>query len=524
MHQRIWSTVCSVLLCWHAAQAAILEIPNHDAVVSGISVISGWKCETEGELTISFDGGPLLPLLHGSARADTEPICGDVRNGFVSIMNWGNLSEGTHTAVVYDNGEEFDRATFDVVTYGTDFLRGAFGQCEALNFPVRGEATTVVWNQSTQHFELDEIRTMEEGEGEGGDELDRLLAAQRLAEECPLWDEYFIGEQTPEYIQNCIDLGADHSPGDYQTHPLHLMIQNNNVSAARVLLAAGADLNATHSLQHTPLHYAVSYGGSLAMIELLLEYGADPNIHSQHVGNEGVTVAHHLFEHWGSHWGEHILTVLNLLLDKGADVKVVSPRSRDGATPLHIAVSWAHAFSWAHVREVLQALLDAGADVNARTQTERAEGDYALSHYGETPLHHAAESDMIYQGRLEVLAFLLDNGADPNLRRYDFYNPPRPDATPFLLAMRGREDGRTFVPLSLVQLFLNAGADPNIPYHAGGRTALFFSGQWVKAQREDIERALIAAGADPTYTFTTQNGVQTYTCLTEECWVVQQGG
>ena len=521
MSRFMWSTLCGVLLCWTTAHAATLEIPNHDSVVSGIGVISGWKCDADGDLTIQFDGGIPIPLLHGSERKDTESVCGDVLNGFVAIMNWGNLSEGTHTAVVYDNGEEFDRATFDVTTYGADFLRGAHGQCEVLHFPERGEATALVWDQSTQHFELDGIRMMEEGEGENDDEINRLLAAQRLAEECPLWDQYHIVEQTIEYIQNCIDLGAEVSPGDYQQHPLHLMIQNNNAPAARVLLTAGADPNATHSFQHTALHYAVSHGGSLAMIELLLDYGADPNIHSQHVGNEGVTVAHHLFEYWGSHWGEHILTILNLLLDHGADVTIVSPRSRAGATPLHIAVSWAHAFPWEHVREVLQALLDAGVDVNARTQVVRAEADYRVSHYGETALHHAAESDMIYQGRLEVLAFLLDNGADPNLRRYDFYNPPRPDATPFLLAIRGREDGRTFVPLSLVQLFLNAGADPNIPYHVGGRTALFFSGQWVKEQREDIERALIAAGADPTYTFTTQNGLQTYTCLTDECRAAQ---
>lgn len=513
MHQRIWSMIWGVLLCWNVAQAAILEIPNHDSVMSGIGVISGWKCEAEGELTVQFDGGTPIPLLYGSERADTEPVCGDVRNGFVAIWNWGNLSEGTHTAVVYDNGVEFDRATFDVVTYRTDFLRGAFGQCEALNFPMRGEATTVVWNQSTQHFELDEIRMMEEGEGEGGDELDRLLAAQRLEEECPLWDEYFIGEQTPEYIQNCIDLGADHSPGDYQTHPLHLMIQNNNVSAARVLLAAGADPNATHSLQHTPLHYAVghytvAHNGSLAMIELLLEYGADPSIHSQH--GQTPTVLHHLFEYGSSLWGGNMLTVLNLLLDHGADVTVNAP-DPDGETPFHFAVRWGE--------QVLQVLLDAGADINAQ------------SRYGETALHYAVNTDRVYeiktrpghQVRLEVVAFLLDNGADPNLRNYSPLDRSLPHATPFLQAMASRSDATYAIPLALVQLFLNADADPNIP-NADGRTALFYVHSGVEGQREDIERALIAAGADPTYTFTTQNGLQTYTCLTEECWVVQQGG
>ena len=33
-----------------------------------------------------------------------------------------------------------------------------------------------------------------------------------------------------------------------------------------------------------------------------------------------------------------------------------------------------------------------------------------------------------------------------------------------------------------------------------------------------------AGGADPSYTFTTRNGVHKYTCLPEECRTVQQGG
>ena len=42
-------------------------------------------------------------------------------------MNWGELGDGPHTAVVYDDGVEFDRSMFDVVTTGEAFLRGAAG-------------------------------------------------------------------------------------------------------------------------------------------------------------------------------------------------------------------------------------------------------------------------------------------------------------------------------------------------------------------------------------------------------------
>ena len=40
--------------------------------VSGIGVISGWKCEAEGDITVSFDGEPRFPCYtgaHGAIRA-----------------------------------------------------------------------------------------------------------------------------------------------------------------------------------------------------------------------------------------------------------------------------------------------------------------------------------------------------------------------------------------------------------------------------------------------------------------------
>ena len=81
------------------AYTAMLEIPTPNTTHSGIGVISGWKCQANGPLTVRFDGGPALPLLHGSERTDTQGVCGDKNNGFVSIMNWGNLGDGQHTAV-----------------------------------------------------------------------------------------------------------------------------------------------------------------------------------------------------------------------------------------------------------------------------------------------------------------------------------------------------------------------------------------------------------------------------------------
>ena len=48
---------------------------------------------------------------------------------------------------------EFARSTFEVVTFGTDFLRDASGECRVPDFPMAGETTTFEWNQGTQHLE-----------------------------------------------------------------------------------------------------------------------------------------------------------------------------------------------------------------------------------------------------------------------------------------------------------------------------------------------------------------------------------
>lgn len=62
--------------------AAVLEIPGDGAKLSGIGVISGWKCEASGTITVSFNGGDLIPLPYGNERSDTAGICGDTNNGF----------------------------------------------------------------------------------------------------------------------------------------------------------------------------------------------------------------------------------------------------------------------------------------------------------------------------------------------------------------------------------------------------------------------------------------------------------
>ena len=157
------------------AHTATLEIPGPNSTQSGIQLISGWKCETTGPLTIRFDGGNAIPLLYGSDRGDTRRPCGDANNGFIAVMNWGNLNAGEHTAVVYDNGVEFDRATFTVVRTGVEFLRGVTGtgSVDLSN----GQVATVEWAEAAQGFVATNFTTVPTVDSGNGGCTSRTLTA-----------------------------------------------------------------------------------------------------------------------------------------------------------------------------------------------------------------------------------------------------------------------------------------------------------------------------------------------------------
>lgn len=160
----------TALLCWlfvecfllwlpASSLAGVLGIPSQNATLSGIGVISGWKCQA-GELTVRFNGGSPVPLLYGARRLDVlrAGACDHDRVGFLTIWNWGDLGDGTHTAVVYDNGVEFASSQFRVVTTGYAFLEGRGATCLAEDFPFPGDQSTFVWDQATQGMELFSVR------------------------------------------------------------------------------------------------------------------------------------------------------------------------------------------------------------------------------------------------------------------------------------------------------------------------------------------------------------------------------
>ncbi len=136
-----------------------LENPGPASFQSGIGVISGWTCDAE-MVEIALNRVP-QEAAYGTERLDTEPVCGDVDNGFGLLFNWNRLGDGEHEVVALVDGVELGRATVQVTTVGAgaeqEFLREAEGECSVEDFPMGGQTTTLVWQQSSQNFVIADV-------------------------------------------------------------------------------------------------------------------------------------------------------------------------------------------------------------------------------------------------------------------------------------------------------------------------------------------------------------------------------
>jgi ankyrin repeat protein len=146
-----------------------------------------------------------------------------------------------------------------------------------------------------------------------------------------------VFEDHVECIKKLIIAGADPNTTDYKGEktPLHEAARRGRDACVRVLVAAGADVNAG---SRTPLHAAVINGHD-ACVRMLLSAGADPNV----TDNAGITPLHYAIFRGNAVWE---------LIAAGADVNAGS------WTPLHSA---AHEGSEVFV----QMLVAAGSNPNA---------------------------------------------------------------------------------------------------------------------------------------------------------------
>ena len=155
--------------------------------------------------------------------------------------------------------------------------------------------------------------------------------------------------------------------------PLHFAC--GDLKQIRLLIAAGADVNAENALGVTPLMYAVSEGEE--SVQLLLEQGALPSAKTKF----GVTTLEFALE-------ENDANVVQLLVDFGVDVN--QPTSQN-TLPIGHAIS-------GHCDEVFEILLD------------RANLELRSPSTGTCPLHEA-----VLVGSLKYTKRLLDKGVRPDV-------------------------------------------------------------------------------------------------------------
>lgn len=270
----------------------------------------------------------------------------------------------------------------------------------------------------------------------------------------------------PKLLDYELDWSSDNTPAVFT--PLQAVVREENITMTRMLLGAGAHIDARPKGKygHTALQISAMVGNE-RITEILLRKGADVNAPA------GVYRGRTALQAAAIHSDT---TVLSILLKQGADVNA-PPALREGKTALQIAVA-------AGNTEGVRILLDANAAVN--TDPTRTEGVTALQEAikirdsairneivhlllraganTEGPKHqkqYAPLHTAVRQGDLEITRKLLEKGANANVGFC-----ARTGLTPLQQASsQGNED--------LVQVLIGHGADVNCPpCRSGGRTAL----------------------------------------------------
>ena len=280
--------------------------------------------------------------------------------------------------------------------------------------------------------------------------------------------------------------------------PLFMASENGSAAMLELLLEAGADPNAAKETGTTPLMLAAA-SGSTDAVKVLLDHGANVDARESSYGQTALLYA--------SAFGR--AAMIPLLVGRGADVNAITtvaeirdtvpnqapgrnnskPARMGGNTALHFAAREGHL-------EAVRELVAMGANIN----------QLALSD------DMSALNQAILNGHLDIAKFLLNRGADATVASVG-------GVTPLYATLDAQWASRTWYPppsveqeqthyLDLMKALIASGADPNArmgpklwmrSFHGGGPDTDGATPFWRAVEANDVRamQLLLAAGADP---------------------------
>lgn len=212
--------------------------------------------------------------------------------------------------------------------------------------------------------------------------------------------------------------------------PLHEAVRYGRVDIARLLLSAGAKVNAMDSIGKTPILLIIPAGAQNEMYPLLIKSKANVNQKDMY----GDTVLH------VATMANAPVNTLALLVSNGASV---NERNKEGVTPLALAIETKHS-------EQVRFYAQNGADVYAEDMqgntpiTKALESDTkemlqtlitasnvaSTDSSGNTALHIAISKD----APIDYIRYLVETGADVNARNKNG------DSVLFITVQKNRRD------------------------------------------------------------------------------------
>ena len=233
---RLQNALAAILATAAAAAAhaaGVLENPQPDATVSGISVISGWSCDAQ-RIDIQVDANAPMPAAYGTDRLDTAATCGKRNTGFGLLLNWAVLGAGPHTIRALADGVEFASRRITVADLGGEFLRGKAGEVTLNDFPAIGRSVVLEWQEPLQSFVIREVAD----------------AAPRITGR---WNGANI-----ERRSNCTNPGANGDHGTYAEYQVGLQDGLFTISETAVT-GLTCTWNGTYSQDGTQRHLTGTY-------------------------------------------------------------------------------------------------------------------------------------------------------------------------------------------------------------------------------------------------------------------------